>query len=132
MSTSELIECPESTAIPQSARDDSHWYTLASWPPSPDREPRLMLALHRTTGECHIDWATIERAAEDVTDQGRHLARAMLAIRENVLATFSRPRRGDTADHVNNSRRVTYTIGEGISARDDRGRISRGPQSTAS
>ena len=132
MSASELTECPESAAIPQHARDNSDWYTLASWPPLPDREPRLMLALHRTTGECHIDWATIERAAEDVTDQGRHLARAMLATRENVLATFSR--RGDTAGHVNNSRQVTYTIGEGISAVDDRGRISRGPQdrSTAS
>jgi hypothetical protein len=118
MSASELIGCPESAAIPQHARDDSDWYTLASWPPLPDREPRLMLALHRTTGVCHIDWTTIERAAEDVSDQGRHLARAMLAIRESALATFSR--RGDTAGHVNKSRRVTYTIGEGTSAGDAR------------
>src|SRR6478736_2103702 len=125
MSASELTECPESAAIPQHARDDSDWYTLASWPPLPDREPRLLLALHRTTDECYIDWATIERAAEDVTDQGRHLARAMLAIRENAQAEFSRPKRGDTTGHLNNSRHSTFKIGEGIS--DDRGRISRGP-----
>ena len=91
MSTSDLIECPERAAIP-------HWsnrirmVTLAYWPQSRDCERRLMLALHRTTGQCHIDWVTIERAAEDVTNQARHLAQAMLAIREQSLVMYSKAR----------------------------------------
>ena len=32
---------------------------------------------------------TIERAAEDVTNQARHLALAMLAIREQTFDTYS-------------------------------------------
>ena len=98
MSASELTRCPESAAIPQHARDDSDWYTLASWPPLPDREPRLMLALHRTTGECHIDWATIERAAEDVADKGGISRGPCSRPAKMLLATFSR--RGDTASSV--------------------------------
>ena len=62
---------------------------LTYWPQLRDSAPRLMLALHRTTGECHIDWVTIERAAEDVTNQARHLALAMLAIREQTFDTYS-------------------------------------------
>jgi hypothetical protein len=89
MSASELVECPDRATIPHCVREDSDWYTLAYWPQSRDCEPRLMLALHRTTGQCYIDWATIERAAEDVTNQARHLARAMLAIREETSATYS-------------------------------------------
>jgi hypothetical protein len=48
-----------------------------------------MLALHRTTGECYIDWATIEHAADDVANQARYLAQAMLAIREQTSAAYS-------------------------------------------
>jgi hypothetical protein len=90
MSSSGLTELSKSETIPDYVREDSDWYTLAYWPQSRDSEPRLMLALHRTTGECHIDWATIERAAEDVTNQARHLAQAMLAIREQTSATYSK------------------------------------------
>lgn len=92
MSTSNLIECPERAAIPHCVEQDSDWYTLAYWPQSRDCERRLMLALHRTTGQCHIDWVMIERAAEDVTNQARHLAQAMLAIREQSLVMYSKAR----------------------------------------
>jgi hypothetical protein len=86
MSIDELIEHRESAANSLDAEQSSLWYTFASWPPSRDCVSRLMVALHRTTGECHIDWAEIERTAVDVTDQARHLAQALLAIRDRGLA----------------------------------------------
>ena len=80
-----LTEYNETTTLPRGVGESPDWYTLSAWPPSRDRLPRLMLAIHRTTGECHIDWAEIERAAADDTDQARHLARALLAIRDQAV-----------------------------------------------
>jgi len=100
MSTSELIEHSEEAALLRCVEQDSDWYTLAYWPQSRARKPRLMLALHRTTGECHIDWATIEHAADDVTNQARYLAQAMLAIREEALDTHSK------ADYIQSTMRA--------------------------
>ena len=92
MSNGERIEHRNSVATPRNAQRDADWYTLASWPSLHDGGYRLMLALHRTTGECHIYWDEIERAPGDVSDQARHLARALLAIRLQALAQQSAER----------------------------------------
>jgi hypothetical protein len=81
MDVDELIEHRE---IPRGVGHTSDWYTLASWPQSRDLKTRTMLALHRTTGECYVDWTEIERASVDVTNQARYLAQALLAIRDQV------------------------------------------------
>jgi hypothetical protein len=91
MDVDELIEHRE---VPRGVGQSLDWYTLASWPRSRDLEPRLMLALHRTTGECYVDWAEIERAAVDVTNQARHLAQALLAIRDQVSVNCTIPAKG--------------------------------------
>lgn len=81
MDVNELIEHRE---LPRGVGQTSDWYMLASWPQSRDLETRTMLALHRTTGECFVDWAEIERASVDVTNQARYLAQALLAIRDQA------------------------------------------------
>lgn len=86
MGINKLAEYGERTTIPHGIGESADWYTLSAWPPSRDRLPRLMLAIHRMTGECHIDWAEVERAAADLTDQARHLARALLAIRDQATS----------------------------------------------
>jgi hypothetical protein len=53
----------------------------------------MMLALHRTTGQCYADWAKIEPASVDVTNQARHLAQALLPIRHQSIPPF--PLRAD-------------------------------------
>ena len=88
MDVDEPIECCE---MPRCLGQTSDWYTLAYWPRSRDLETRLMLALHRTSGECYVDWAVIERAAVDDTNQARHLAQALLAIRDHAWVGRSIP-----------------------------------------
>jgi hypothetical protein len=91
MDVDELIEHRE---MPRGVGQSSDWYTLASWPKSRDLETRLMLALHRATGECHVDWAEIECTAVDVTNQSRYLAQALLAIRDQVSVNSTIPAEG--------------------------------------
>jgi hypothetical protein len=88
MDVDELIEHRE---IPRGVGHSLDWYTLASWPRLRDPETRIVLAVHRTTGECYVDWAEIERAAVDATNQTRHLARALLAIRGQVSVNCTIP-----------------------------------------
>jgi hypothetical protein len=84
MDVDELIEYRASATMPRGVGQTPDWYTLASWPRSRDLDSRLMLALHRSTGEFHIDWGEIEQAAADVTNQARHLAQALLAVRDQL------------------------------------------------
>ena len=50
MDINKLAEYGEHTTIPRGIGESSDWYTLSAWPPSRDRLPRLMLAIHRMTG----------------------------------------------------------------------------------
>jgi hypothetical protein len=105
--------------MPRGDGQSLDWYTLASWPRSRDIETRLMLALHRTTGQCCVDWAEIERASVDVTNQARYLAQALLAIRDQAsvncttLAEGRPPLRRPVAIAASRSQEVADYPGRG-------------------
>jgi hypothetical protein len=88
MSASELMEYPDQATVPRCVGEDSDWYTLTYWPQSRALRTTVDAGAHHTTGQCYTNWETIERAAEDATNQARHFAKAMLAIREQASATY--------------------------------------------